>query len=106
MNQTQLHTLAAEVSAEITKGNTLIAKIKDQLIEIEKDPVLTNSYKRMFIEQFQEQLALVRSTKAKNVELYSNVMRDLVEPIFDRMSVEADGTITNILIAEQYKTKP
>ena len=102
MNAQQLHTFAADTLAQIETNRNLIEKIKSQLVEIEKDPVLTNGHKRMFIEQFQEQLNIVRETKRSNVETYAAVMKQLTEPIFDRMAVSSNGAITNVLIAERY----
>ena len=102
MNAQQLHTFAADTLAQIETNRNLIEKIKSQLVEIEKDPVLTAGQKRMFIEQFQEQLELVRNTKRSNVETYAAIMRQLTEPIFDRMSVSSNGAITNVLITEKY----
>ena len=102
MNAQQLHTFAADTLAQIETNRNLIEKIKNQLVEIEKDPVLTAGQKRMFIEQFQEQLELVRNIKRSNVETYAAVMKQLTEPIFDRMAVSSNGAITNVLIAERY----
>ena len=102
MNAQQLHNFAADTLAQIETNRNLIEKIKNQLVEIEKDPVLTNGHKRMFIEQFQEQLNIVRETKRSNVETYAAVMKQLTEPIFDRMAVSSNGSITNVLIAEKY----
>ena len=96
MNHTELHILAAETLKQINAQRNLIEKVKDQLVQIEKDPTLTPGHKRMFIEQFQEQLNLVRETKRLNVENYAAIMQQLNQPILDSMAVGVDGEIINL----------
>ena len=102
MNHSQLHHLAADTLASIEANRNQITKIQGILVDLEKDPNLTSGHKRMFIEEFQEQLNIVREAKRKNVETYAAIMKQLTAPIFDRMEVGVDGVVTNVLIAEKY----
>lgn len=83
MTNLQLHKKAVELLEQINLNSSSIAKIKGQLVDLEKDPSLTRGYKEMFIKQFQELLNDVRETKKINVDSYTQIMRQLVEPIIE-----------------------
>jgi hypothetical protein len=93
LTHSQLHAKAIEILALIADNNAAIKATKDNLVLLEKDPVLYGQMKDVFISQQHDTLNAFRDIKAMNVQTYAEIMQQLTEPI---MSVSSNGLNFNL----------
>ena len=74
------HEQAMEYLKFIADSKDAITRCQDNMVEVEKSPLLPRSSKDLFISQYQETLQEWRECHSRYVARYADTMRELVEP--------------------------
>lgn len=76
-NQHRLHTAALEALDAIQECRKSIRTIQDNMVQIEKNPVLTRSVKNVLLDSYESAITDWRSNKDGWVERYAEIMQQL-----------------------------
>lgn len=83
-NRIKLHQQALDALYRIEENNEQLRKMYNNCVEIEKCPNTSASFKKMFIDQFQEMIKETRRIKAANLQTYAEIMQQLVQPAIEK----------------------
>lgn len=75
-----MHEQAIQYLSQIANAKEAILRCQNNMVDIEKSPLLPRSNKDLFIAQYQETIQEWRECHSRYVARYADTMRELVEP--------------------------